>query len=116
MNYKVLSHDYWNTGGHCMVSVFALLDEDEQRELFLMINEEGGCLTKVDYIGGDVDYDDAFVVDEFTVSALTPDNPNYELYRYGINEYLKKDCRYMDWIAVLPYDVLRTRAATANCT
>jgi len=39
MNYQVQSHDYTNTGGGCMVSTFQVWLPDENKTLFVHVNE-----------------------------------------------------------------------------
>lgn len=106
MNYKVNDHSYNNTGGNCMVSTFQIYDIDNNRTLFVHVNEEGGTLATCDYINNDIDYDDAMTIDNFNKDDLTKDNENFELYRYCMIEYTKKDCKYFGNTASLPYDLL----------
>lgn len=106
MNYKMLSHSYINTGGHCMVSVFTIYDLDERRTLFVMVNEEGGSLATADYITEEIDFEDVTIVDNFQTDNLTAVDKNYELYRYCIIEYAKKDFKDSGCKAHLPYHLL----------
>ena len=106
MNYKMLSHDYENTGGHCMVSVFTLYDEDAHRTLFVIVNEEGGSLSTADYITQEIDFEDVMIIDYFQNDNLTAVANNFELYKYCINEYAKKDCKDCGCKAHLPYHLL----------
>lgn len=108
MNYKMLSHVYENTGGNCMVSCFTLYDEDEHRTLFVIVNEEGGSLATADYITQDLEYDEDMIIESFNTDDLHTTDNNFELYRYCVNEYIKKDCKHFGNTASLPYEMLAT--------
>lgn len=92
MNYKVLSHDYTNTGGNCMVSTFQVWLEDENKTVFLHMNDEGGTLATCDYINHEIEFVEDMMLENFNVESIGDDDKYLELYRYGYFEYLKKDC------------------------
>ena len=108
MNYTVISHDYENTGGHCMISVFEVWLPDENRTVFVNVGEEYCTVTTVNHIMSDLEIDD---YDKITVAELyykdsddcTVTDKYFELCRYCIFEYLKKDCKHMCYIEQLPF-------------
>lgn len=108
MNYKVISHDYENTGGHCMISVFEVWLPDENRTVFVNVGEDYCTITTVNHIMSDIEIDD---FDKITIATLsykesddcTVTNEYFELCRYCLFEYLKKDCKYMGYTESLPF-------------
>ena len=108
MNYNVISHNYLNTGGHCMISVFEVWLPDENRTVFVNVGEEYCTITTVNHIMSDLEIDD---FDKITVATLnykesddcTVTNEYFELCRYCLFEYLKKDCKYMGYFELLPF-------------
>ncbi len=108
MNYNVISHNYLNTGGHCMISVFEVWLPDENRTVFVNVGEEYCTITTVNHIMSDLEIDD---FDKITVATLnykesddcTVTNEYFELCRYCLFEYLKKDCKYMGYTESLPF-------------
>jgi|SRR5690606_740749 len=93
MKLQVTNHDYMNTGGGCMVSIFTIYDEQLNRTLYLMINEEGGSLSTADYISTEVEFADNMLIDSFSISTLKPTDNNFELFRDCFIEHVKKDCQ-----------------------
>ena len=106
MNYKVLSHDYTNTGGGCMVSTFQVWLEDENKTVFLHMNEEGGTLATCDYINHDIEYDETMMPDNFSQETLEVTHKYFELYKYCQFEYFKKDCKRYGYKANLRFEML----------
>lgn len=106
MNYKVLSHDYTNTGGGCMVSTFQVWLEDENKTVFLHMNEEGGTLATCDYINNDIEYDETMMLDNFSQETLEVTHKYFELYKYCQFEYFKKDCKRYGYKANLRFEML----------
>lgn len=108
MNYNVISHNYENTGGHCMISVFEVWLPDENRTVFVNVGEEYCTITTVNHIMSDLEIDD---FDKITIATLnykesddcTVTNEYFELCRYCLFEYLKKDCKYMGYTESLPF-------------
>ena len=92
MKYQVLNHEYMNTGGNCMVSIFSLWCTEENRTVFLLANEEGCSLSTADYISNDIDYDDSMTIDVFDIHMFDCANKNFELYRDCWFEFIKCDC------------------------
>ena len=108
MNYNVISHNYLSTGGHCMISVFEVWLPDENRTVFVNVGEKYCTITTVNHIMSDLKIDD---FDKITVATLnymesddcTVANKYFELCRYCLFEYLKKDCKYMGYTESLPF-------------
>ena len=108
MNYQIMNHEYLNTGGHCMVSVFEVWLPDQNRTVFVNVGEEYCTITTVNHIMSDLEIDD---FDKITVATLnygdsddcTVTNEYFELCRYCLFEYLKKDCKYMGYTESLPF-------------
>lgn len=106
MNYKVLNHNYQNTGGGCMVSSFMLYDEAEKRTLFMLLTEEGGTISKADYIMEEIEYSDDLVIDMANFDILQPTDDYFELYRDCLIEHIKKDCSYHRTTTEVRYELL----------
>lgn len=111
MNYQIMNHEYLNTGGHCMVSVFEVWLPDENRTVFVNVGEGYCTITTVNHIMSDIEIDD---FDKITVAMLSYSEPDeyavtndyFELCRYCLFEYLKKDCMYGCYRESLPYEWL----------
>lgn len=106
MNYQVQSHNYTNTGGGCMVSTFQVWLADENKTLFVHVNEEGATLATCDYINNDIDYDERTQIENVRIEELDKANPYFELYRYCVLEYVKRDCKRYNYKMHLTYDML----------
>ena len=108
MNYQIMNHEYLNTGGHCMVSVFEVWLPDENRTVFVNVGEGDCTITTVNHIMNDIEIDD---FDKITVATLSYresdeyalNNDYFELCRYCLFEYLKKNCKYMGYTQSLPF-------------
>lgn len=91
-----------------MVSVFEVWLPDENRTVFVNVGDELCMITTVNHIMSDFEIDD---FDKITVATLnyrasddcTVTNKYFELCRYCLFEYLKKDCKYMGYIESLPF-------------
>ena len=111
MNYQIMNHEYLNTGGHCMVSVFEVWLPDENRTVFVNVGEGDCTITTVNHIMNDIEIDDFDKITVTTLSYREPDeyavtNDYFELCRYCLFEYLKKDCMYGCYRESLPYEWL----------
>ena len=91
-----------------MVSVFEVWLTDENRTVFVNVGEGYCTITTVNHIMSDLEIDD---FDKITVATLnygdsddcTVTNEYFELCRYCLFEYLKKDCKYMGYTESLPF-------------
>lgn len=106
MNYKVNSHNYMNTGGGTMVSIFEVYLPDENRTLFVTCNEEGCSLVTCDYITREIDFADEMIIDDCNIDTLEQSHRYFELYRYCYMEYVKNDCRRYRTTYNIPYYLL----------
>ena len=94
-----------------MVSVLEVWLPDENRTVFVNVGEGHCTITTVNHIMSDIEIDD---FDKITVAMLSyrePDeyavtNDYFELCRYCLFEYLKKDCMYGCYRESLPYEWL----------
>jgi len=106
--FKVVGHQYLNTGGNCMVGIFDVWLPEEKKVVYVYTNEEGGTISTVDYIRLDLDIDDydEFIMDYADWGRITGYEKYFELYRYCLNVYTKDDCRHFGITRGLPYHLL----------
>ncbi len=101
--FVVQNHMYVNTGGGCMVSVFQVWLLDEHRTVFLSTDAESCSISTGDYINHtlteieDGSMDEANTVANYVIDILDGDEPYFELVRYCLIEYMKKDCKYSNY-------------------
>ena len=121
-NYFVTDHQYINTGGNCMVSIFSVFDKQQNVTRFIILNEEGVTYQTADTVSGDLqeswedDYD-SFILWDYTWESLTEQRlAKYPLDKEMIElmvdcrfEYLKKDCAYFKTPVNVTYDELPQR-------
>lgn len=93
MKIQILEHDYMNTGGGCMVSIFYTLLPDEKKAVFVAVNEEGCTISTTDIIRHSIDTEDWMIVDDVQFEDLLVDNKYFELYQTCMLEYFKRDCQ-----------------------
>ena len=105
MNYKVISHNYENAGGNCMISVFEVWLPDENRTLFVNVGEDYVSLTTVNHVMSDVQIDDydAVTIETLSYKVDYDQSDYFDLYRYCLFEHLKKDCKYHNRFESLPF-------------
>ena len=94
-----------------MVSVFEVWLPDENRTVFVNVGEGDCTITTVNHIMNDIEIDDFDKITVTTLSYREPDeyavtNDYFELCRYCLFEYLKKDCMYGCYRESLPYEWL----------
>lgn len=90
----VYDHEYVNTGGNCMVSVFKLWDPKENVTRFLLANESGCSINTVDYITSEIEFDDSMVLLNADSGYFDPELVEYDLLRYCWFEFLKEEHDY----------------------
>ena len=103
----VTDHNYINTGGNCMASVFTVYDYTNNISRFVVAGDEGFSWQTADTITGELRLDsdelikkivigswqwDALVVHPLRNQQFT-DN-EFELFKYCQFEYIKKDCKH----------------------
>ena len=116
--YQIINHDYINTGGNCMVSVFDVHFKAENVTRFVNVSDEYITLTTIDIINFDNDIDDysAVTIDEANIRELnsTQTVKHLDLFKYCLIEHLKKDCKHCDTfdyvlLEWLPDDFIKTK-------
>lgn len=106
----VTDHNYLNTGGNTMVSIFAVYDSMHNVSRFVIANEEGFNWQTADTVSSELQLDsdelikkivlgswkwDTLVTDpSFDMHLFT--NDEWELFKYCEFEFYKKDCKYFD--------------------
>lgn len=106
----VTNHEYMNTGGNCMVSIFAVYDTKENVSRWVIANDEGFSYQTADTISNcdfQMDCDEIMdkvllgswqwdtLVTDFVERPLF-DADELELYKYCQFEFYKKDCKYFN--------------------
>lgn len=111
MKYRVISHNYRNTGGNMMVSVFQIYLPKDNRTVFVNCGEHSASMTTVDYINNfePEDYDEITI--ESVDFGCDIDNSGcpviYEdVFRYCMIEWLKSDCKHYQYRMGIAYDWL----------
>ena len=107
--FTVINHDYMNTGGNTMVSIFSVYDHTENVTRWVIANEEGFNWQTADTISNcdfTLDNDEMIkkiVIGSWNWEALTTEpcwdqhqftDEEWELFKYCQFEFLKKDCEY----------------------
>lgn len=119
--FAVMNHEYYNTGGNCMVSIFTVYDKQEKATKYVLMNDEGFNLATVDHVSNydllvenDIDVDDV-ILGSWTFDVLTNEpsfdqhqftEEEYALYKYCQFEFYKKDCEYFNRWTNIPVDWL----------
>ena len=101
--FTVVDVMFENSGGGCMVLVVPVYDDSCNQTRYVLYNEEGGCLTTVDYVFSEIDYHDKMVIASFNeeeheayysgTDGLTDGETN-ELFEYCWLEFIKRDCKH----------------------
>lgn len=106
--FAVLSSDYLNTGGGCMVGVSEVFLSDENRTVYVFVNEEGATISTVDHVRKYIDIEDydEVTVDYIDWGRITGYEKYFELYRYCFNQYLVADCIHCKYTKRVPYILL----------
>lgn len=97
MKYRIISHDYRNTGGNTMVSVFQVYLADQNRTVFVNCGEHSASMTTVDYVNNfDPDYYDQITVVsvDFTEDLSAEICTYYDVFSHCLFEWLKSDCKH----------------------
>lgn len=102
--FKVLRHQYINTGGNTRVSVFDVWLPEMKRVVYALTNEEGCTLSYVDYLSNDLEIDDydELLIESVDWGRMTGYETHFELYRHCLNEFNKRDCQYYGFTRFLP--------------
>ena len=106
----VTDHNYLNTGGNCMVSIFAVYDAQENVSRWVIANEEGFNYQTADTISSELQLDSDELIDKIVLGAWQWDalvadpccdqcqftEDEFELFKYCEFEFYKKDCKYFN--------------------
>ena len=127
--YYVTNHDYLNTGGGCMVSIFTVYDRKLNATRYIVANDEGFNVQTADTIHCAEEFDqeelDKIVLEAHSWSTLTCEpapwemlfeDDDWKLYKYCQFEFYKRDCRHcryqvdmpVEWLSPELYDSLTT--------
>lgn len=108
--FTVTNHEYTNTGGNCMVSVFTVYDHSAKSVRYVACDDERLNFMTFDTIHNEppaeFDYDE-FILESYNYDMLTTnpcwDNPvatmdeeKFLLFKNCQFEHYKKDCKYFD--------------------
>jgi hypothetical protein len=106
--FTVTDHNYLNTGGNTMLSIFAVYDSSANVTRWVIANDERFWWQTADTVSSELQIDndelyDKIVLGEWTWDALVTD-PSFDqhlfeddewyLFKYCQFEFLKKDCKY----------------------
>lgn len=97
MKFKVISHEYRNTGGNTMVSVFQIYLIDQNRTVFVNCGERSAYMTTVDYVNHfDPDDYDEITIEwvDFTQGMSAEICTYYDVFSHCLYEWLKSDCKH----------------------
>ena len=105
----VIHHEYMNTGGNTMVSIFTVYDRSAKATRYVIANELGFNWQTADTVSNcDFTLDNDEMIEEIVLgswdwNALTTEpapldhqfeDDEWELFKYCQFEFLKKDCKY----------------------
>lgn len=102
--YAVINHEYYNTGGNCMVSTFTVFDKRLNMVRYILLNDEGLNLASVDFVSNDDMFEtdeerDSVIIGSWSLDALRDcefDAETYELFKYCQFEFYKENCKYFN--------------------
>lgn len=106
----VTNHEYLNTGGNTMVSIFAVYDSVDNVSRYVIANDEGFNWQTADTISSELQLDSDELIDKIVIGswqwdALVTDpsfdmhlfeDDEWELFKYCEFEFYKKDCKYFN--------------------
>lgn len=106
----VTNHEYINTGGNTMVSIFAVYDHKENVSRFVIANEEGFNWQTADTISSELQLDSDELINKIVLETHGWDElicdpcwdqhqfteDYFELFKYCEFEFYKKDCKYFN--------------------
>lgn len=118
--FAVTDHEYFNTGGNCMVSIFTVYDKQKNATRYVLMNEEGFQFATADTIRNDEMFEtdeerDATMLGYWSLNDLTMEpcwdqhqftDEEWELFKYCQFEFYKEDCKYFNRKVHLPAEHL----------
>ena len=108
--FSVLDHNYMNTGGGCMTSVFSVYDKTARAMRYLVANDEGYNWQSMDTVGHepptDIDYDEVVLECNdwdklYGEYAKHEDCDMYKLIKYCQFEFIRRNYTYTGELAEL---------------
>lgn len=117
----VVDHEYYNTGGNCMVSIFQVYDVDANATRYVICGDTDFSWQTANTIYNEflqLDCDEninKIVLGSWSYSALTTEpswdqrlfeDEQWEMFKYCQFEHYKKDCKYFKTTVSLPIDEL----------
>lgn len=109
--FVVTNHEYMNTGGNCMISIFAVYDMVDNVSRWVIANEVGfhwqtaDTVSNCDFCLDNDEMIEKVVIGSWDWESLTTE-PSYDqhqftdeewnLFKYCQFEYIKKDCKYFN--------------------
>lgn len=113
--YYVTNHDYFNTGGSIMVSIFTVYDRKLNTTRYVIANEEGFNVQTADTISCAEEFEheelEKIVLESHDWSALTCEpapwdmlfeDDDWKLYKYCQFEFYKRDCKHFKYKVKVP--------------
>ena len=110
--FTVINHDYINTGGNTMVSIFTVYAHLENTTRYVIIGDDQFSLQTADTVtNGALIFDNEDLFKKIVIGCwpldclIAEDGPNrphftneeYELFKYCEFEHYKKDCKHYDY-------------------
>lgn len=106
----VTDHNYLNTGGNTMVSIFTVYDSTYNVSRFVIANEEGFNWQTADTISSELQLDSDELIERIVLETHSWDElicdpcwdqhqfteEYFELFKYCEFEFYKKDCKYFN--------------------
>ena len=130
--YYVTNHEYFNSGGGCMISIFTVYDRQLNATRYVIANEEGFNMQTADTISCAEEFDDEeltkIILGAWDWSVLTCEpapwdmlfeDEDWKLYKYCQFEFYKKDCRAGKYRKTIPVEWLSPELfdkLTPQCT
>lgn len=117
----VVDHEYYNSGGNCMLSIFQVYDVDANATRYCICGDDSFSWQTANTIYNEflqLDCEEninKLVLGSWCYSALTSDpsfdmhqftNEQWEMFKYCQFEHYKKDCKHFDIKVNIPIDEL----------
>lgn len=91
----IINHEYGNTGGGCMVSVFTLYSLAQNRTLYVLVSDDAIVLSTVDYVWNDVAFDDCMILVHNDVLSLDTSSMCYDLFTTCLSKHNERNNRML---------------------
>lgn len=117
--FYVTNHDYFNTGGGCMVSLFTVYDRQLNATRYVVANDEGFNYATADTISCAEEFEheelERIIIYAHDWDALTCEpapwdmlfeDDEWKLFKYCQFEFYKKDCKHHKYTVQVPVEWL----------